>query len=86
MEGFDRRSCFFTYYNHPYYIDHMAALGYVKDVDWIEELITVPTDEKNHPAVGEAVGLRAQAQPSAHRGAQEPAGVSAAAEAVFSTW
>ena len=26
--------------------DHMTALGYVKDVDWIEELITVPTDEK----------------------------------------
>lgn len=24
----------------------MTALGYVKDVDWIEELITVPTDEK----------------------------------------
>ena len=46
VEGFDRRSCFFTYYNHPYYIDHMTALGYVKDVDWIEELITVPTDEK----------------------------------------
>ena len=46
VEGFDRRSCFFTYYNYPYYIDHMTALGYVKDVDWIEELITVPTDEK----------------------------------------
>lgn len=46
VEGFDRRSCFFTYYNYPYYIDHMTALGYVKDVDRIEELITVPTDEK----------------------------------------
>ena len=46
VEGFDRRSCFFTYYNYPYYVDHMTALGYVKDVDWIEELITVPTDEK----------------------------------------
>lgn len=46
VEGFDRRSCFFTYYNFPYYIDHMTALGYVKDVDWIEELITVPTDKK----------------------------------------
>ena len=45
VEGFDRRSCFFTYYNYPYYIDHMTALGYGKDVDWIEELITVPTDE-----------------------------------------
>lgn len=33
VEGFDRRSCFFTYYNHPYYIDHLTRLGYVKDVD-----------------------------------------------------
>lgn len=46
VEGFDRRSCFFTYYNHPYYIDHMTRLGYIKDVDWIENLIQVPTDEK----------------------------------------
>ena len=46
VEGFDRRSCFFTYYNHPYYMQHMAALGYVKDVDWVENLITAPTDEK----------------------------------------
>jgi len=45
VEGFDRRSCFFTYYNHPYYKDHLEALGYAKDVDWIEELITAPTDE-----------------------------------------
>ena len=46
VEGFDRRSCFFTYYNHPYYKDHLETLGYAKDVDWIEELITAPTDEK----------------------------------------
>lgn len=46
VEGFDRRSCFFTYYNYPYYIDHMTALGYVKDVDWVENLITAPQDEK----------------------------------------
>lgn len=41
-EGFDRRSLFFTYYNHPYYLDHLNELGYVKDVDWIEYYITVP--------------------------------------------
>ena len=46
VEGFDRRSCFFTYYNHPYYIDHLTRLGYVKDVDWIENLIQVTTEEK----------------------------------------
>lgn len=46
VEGFDRRSCFFTYYNFPYYQEHLAALGYVKDVDWVEKLIGVPQDEK----------------------------------------
>ena len=39
VEGFDRRSMFITYYNHPYYIQHLEALGYVKDTDWIEHLI-----------------------------------------------
>ena len=39
VEGFDRRSMFYTYYNYPYYIDHLEALGYVKDTDWIEHLI-----------------------------------------------
>ena len=46
VEGFDRRSCFFTYYNYPYYIDHLSRLGYVKDVDWIEYLLRVPEEER----------------------------------------
>ena len=46
VEGFDRRSIFITYYNHPYYIDHLTRLGYVKDVDWVEFLIDVPYDER----------------------------------------
>lgn len=46
VEGFDRRGMFITYYNHPYYIDHMARLGYVKDVDWVEMLIDIPYDER----------------------------------------
>ena len=46
VEGFDRQSCFFTYYNYPYYIDHLTRLGYVKDVDWVENLITIPYDEE----------------------------------------
>ena len=45
VEGFDRRSLFITNYNHPYYPEHLERLGYHKDVDWIERLITVPTDE-----------------------------------------
>lgn len=46
VEGFDQKSMFITYYNHPYYIDHMTRLGYIKDVDWVEFLIDVPYDEK----------------------------------------
>lgn len=45
VEGFDYKSMFITYYNHPYYIDHLTRLGYVKDVDWIEYLIDVPSKE-----------------------------------------
>lgn len=45
VEGFDRRNMFITYYNHPYYNDHLAALGYQKDVDWIEYLIPVPEED-----------------------------------------
>ena len=42
VEGFDRRSLFFTNYNAPYYLEHLTRLGYRKDVDWIEYRITVP--------------------------------------------
>ena len=45
VEGFDRKGMFITYYNHPYYIDHMTRLGYVKDVDWVEMLIDIPYDD-----------------------------------------
>lgn len=45
VEGFDRRSMFITYYNHPYYNEHLQRLGYVKDVDWVEFMIDVPYDE-----------------------------------------
>ena len=44
VEGFDQKSMFITYYNHPYYIDHLTKLGYAKDVDWVEFLIDVPYD------------------------------------------
>lgn len=45
VEGFEKRSMFITYYNHPYYIKHMTALGYVKDTDWIEHLL--PLGDEN---------------------------------------
>ncbi len=45
VEGFDIRSMFITYYNHPYYNDHLKALGYEKDVDWIEYKLMAPSPE-----------------------------------------
>ena len=44
VEGFDRLSQFFVYYNYPYYLDHMARLGFVKEVDWVEFLIHIPDE------------------------------------------
>ena len=43
VEGFDQPGLFITYYNHPYYIEHLQRLGYVKDTDWQEFQIPVPT-------------------------------------------
>ena len=49
VEGFDRRSMFITYYNHPYYLTHLERLGYVKDVDWIEHLLPLGgADDPNY--------------------------------------
>ena len=47
VEGFDREGLFFTYYNHPYYLEHLTALGYEKEVDWIEYRINVPEKDSD---------------------------------------
>lgn len=45
IEGFEEKSLFFTYYNAPYYKEHLERLGYSKDVDWIE--LNVSRTEEN---------------------------------------
>ncbi len=42
VEGFQERGTFATIYNYPYYRDFLERLGYVKDIDWIEFLVSVP--------------------------------------------
>ena len=42
IEGFDEMGSMATIYNYPYYRDHIEALGYGKDVDWVEFRMTVP--------------------------------------------
>lgn len=42
VEGFDELGTLATYYNHPYYLDHIKALGFEKDVDWLQFNLSVP--------------------------------------------
>ncbi len=42
IEGFEELGTYATYYNHPYYPRHLEALGYAKDVDWIEFYVSAP--------------------------------------------
>ncbi|MDD2314517.1 MAG: GNAT family N-acetyltransferase [Proteiniphilum sp.] len=44
VEGFDQMGTLSTIYNYPYYVDHMERLGYMKDQDWVEFLITIPKE------------------------------------------
>ena len=42
IEGFEELGTLPMIYNHPYYPDHVEALGYKKDVDWVEYEVSVP--------------------------------------------
>ena len=44
IEGFDEKNIFITYYNAPYYKDHMEALGFTKQVDWFEYRVEIPQE------------------------------------------
>jgi len=42
IEGFDQLSTMALIYNYPYYVDHIDAMGFQKDADWIEYKVYVP--------------------------------------------
>ena len=44
VDGFDELNMSITFYNHPYYIEHMEALGAKKDIDWVEYQVKVPIE------------------------------------------
>lgn len=48
IDGFNELNMSITFYNHPYYIDHMNELGLIKEVDWVEYQLSVADkmDEK----------------------------------------
>jgi ribosomal protein S18 acetylase RimI-like enzyme len=42
VEGFEELGTLAAIYNHPYYPKQLEALGYAKDVDWVEFEVKVP--------------------------------------------
>ncbi len=50
VEGFDKRSMFITYYNYPYYNEHLEKLGFAKDVDWLEYKVYRPEADSKEAA------------------------------------
>ncbi len=44
VEGFDTPGTIATIYNHPYYPEHLEALGFEKGTDWVELRSTVPEE------------------------------------------
>ena len=46
IEGFDQLSTFEEQYNAPYYQEHIEALGYTKEVDWLEFQLYGPESEE----------------------------------------
>ncbi|KAF0111270.1 MAG: hypothetical protein FD147_1021 [Chloroflexi bacterium] len=44
VEGFDELGTMAAFYNYPYYRIHMEKHGYVKDVDWVEYEMDVPSE------------------------------------------
>ncbi|MDR2469993.1 MAG: hypothetical protein LBD27_05885 [Tannerella sp.] len=54
--GFDRMGTMATIYNHPYYPQHLERKGFVKDSDWKEFIIHIPSEvPEKHLRIGEIV-------------------------------
>ena len=45
-----------TIYNHPYYVEHIEALGYEKDTDWVEFKVQIPKEvPEKHQRIADIV-------------------------------
>lgn len=44
IEGFEEEGMFLTIYSFPYYRKHLEALGYIRDIDWVEFRVTIPKE------------------------------------------
>lgn len=56
VEGFEEMGTSVTIYNYPYYVDHIEALGYEKETDWVEFKIQIPKEiPEKHLRIAEIV-------------------------------
>ena len=56
IEGFDQLSTMATIYNHPYYPEHIAKMGFEKSVDWVEFRIKIPEGiPEKHQRISEII-------------------------------
>lgn len=59
IEGFDELGTMATIYNYPYYPEHMARMGFEKEVDWVEFRIKVPDAiPEKHQRIAEIVARK----------------------------
>ena len=63
VEDFDKLGSAITIYNPPYYPEHMARLGFGKEVDWVQVRVPVPDEVPERFArvkklVGDLYGLK----------------------------
>jgi hypothetical protein len=42
IKGFEELGSIASYYNHAYYQNRVEAIGYVKDVDWVQSIFPIP--------------------------------------------
>ena len=45
VDGFEHLAPFTVIYNYPYYGRRLEELGFVKDVDWTQKIVDVPSEE-----------------------------------------
>lgn len=63
VEGFDHLSPFTVIYNYSYYGERLEELGFVKDADWTQKIVDIPTEDipqmQFAPLVEKRFGLHA---------------------------
>lgn len=59
IKGFDKISTMAAKYSHPYYVEQVERRNYIKDADWKEFLITVPSEvPERHQRIANMIAQR----------------------------